>query len=230
MAHRLDGVETLDERAARSDAHDGDGVGHRDHHPEALRHEGDDDGGGARGLDQRKLAVDVVERADDGDREQHNGGRGGPERVADLALEGRALGVELARLRRDAVGHALAADALASVQGAAGHAEAAGEEVVADALGDEVGLAGEERLIDRAALLGEDGAIDLHLVAGLDEGTSPSTTSSAGTCCSAPSRMTVALERARTAMRSSWRLARTSWKTPTATLPTTRPAVKRASM
>ncbi len=105
------------------------------------------------GDDQR----DKSERDDEQDPDEHVG----------LVLE---RGEEAAgRLRRGGhlVGEALGTHRLGFVVAAAGHAEAARQHGVAGALDDEVGLAGEQRLVDLEVAPAHHVAVDHDLVAGL---------------------------------------------------------------
>ncbi len=64
------------------------------------------------------------------------------------------------------VGEARRADGLGLVPAVAGHAEAARQHGVARALDDEVGLAGEQRLVELEIARADDAAVDHDLVAG----------------------------------------------------------------
>lgn len=85
--------------------------------------------------------------------------------------------------------------------------DAAGQDGVAGDLGEDIGLAGEQRLVDPERVGPDDDTVDDDLVAeGVATTTSPRTISSGSTRASMPSRRTLTWVRASTVMasRSAW--------------------------
>ncbi len=128
-----------------------------------------------------------------------------------LVLQGREKAAVRLRRGGDLVGEAVGADRLGFVAAAAGHAEAARQHGVAGALDHEVGLAGEQRLVELEVARPHDAAVDHDLVARLRPDDVADDELAGSTSRSRPSRSTTACGLVRMAMRSRVRLARTSW-------------------
>ncbi len=164
VGERLHGVGLLDQHPLAQHADGAEGVGEGDREHEAVGDEGDDDGRHAHALDERQVLADAAAPDEDGEGEHDDEQRADDE--VDLALQGRQLAAVAGRLGGELVGEALEPDLLGLVVAAAGGAEAAREQGVAVGLEDEVGLTGEERLVDLEPALAAHAPVDDYLVAG----------------------------------------------------------------
>ena len=165
VAQRLHGVELLHQHVLAEQAHGAEGVGEGDGEHEAVGDQRQDDGAmrtlSTNGTPPRMLRTHT--------RISKTTTTSSSTRT--IWLIWRCSGVS-SRLYSVALAVSLLAklveaDLLGLVVAAAGHAEAAREQRVAGMLGHEVRLAGEQRLVDLHAALADHGAVDHHLVAGV---------------------------------------------------------------
>ena len=165
VRQRLDRVGLLDQRPLAGHAHRAQGVGQDDGEDQAVGDQADDHGRRLHALDERQVLAEVL-----GDDQRHEGDRQDqqdPHEHVGLVLQGREKAAVRLGLGRDLVGEAAGADRLGLVAAVAGDAEAARQHGVAGALDDEVGLAGQQRLVELEIAPSDHAAVDHDLVAGL---------------------------------------------------------------
>ena len=162
----LDGVELLRQRAQSGQPHGGDGEGQAGQEHQALGHDRHQRGdGGARGLVEVRPPDGQHRDEDRRQRDHHPHGQ--LQDAVDVALqraEGRPRSL---RLGRQPLGEALLAHGLGAVVAVAGHAVGAREHPVAHVADHVVGLAGQDRLVQREGHRVDHLAVGDHLVARL---------------------------------------------------------------